>query len=1191
MTIVIDTLVQTPISILLGDVISLLKEKMDLVLNAKDDLEVLQQKLSYFEKALKVTDHKLFFSNGRNRDLEEELKDVVYDTQDIIEGHQTTIALCRRDKHSTTSWNKVRKPWTSLCSCFKEHVSPSYKLANDIKNINQKLDKIKENNKMMAGMFGITPNGGEGPVHGEHDNPQERTYHMGVQPPIGREKDKKDIVKMLLSNDSTESSKTHKGGVSIISIVGKGGIGKTTLAKMVFKETEEHFGKRQTVRIWCSRYYEKCARDLEKTLNCSLSELCTQLRNELSKEKFLLVLDDVWELKWWEEEVEVTLMAGVMGSNILITSRNKDVSEGMRAYMYELQEFSFDQSSELFLKTALRGCQTQEDLVMHNVRDVGERIVRKCGGLPLVVKTVGSMMRTKKMHTEDWKFVEGSKIWEWKMPADSSSSSEISGKILPGVMLSYDDLPHYLRSCFVYCCIYPKDCEIKRERLIKQWVAHGFIEEKEGIDVEVTANQYIEDLIKRCLIDTHDTFYGTSLKLHDIFHDLALYIGGKEYSHAKHTHHLSLVGVQDAEVHKCNASGAANKLHTILVDGFSSDWPSVFIKDLTNFKWLRVLSLRDCEIDELPKSIEDLSLVKYLDLSWSLVRRLPSSIGRLYNLQTLDLSESRIKELPKEMGELCNLRHLGLKDTWFLEFIAEGLGKLTNLRTLHRFMVCEDKGKTRGCNINELKDLKKLKGELSIEGLRGGRVKMIDAKKVHLKERHELNEVKFYFKEQEDDRVDNASEERGLLEALEPPHCIESLGIYGYKGDRPACYLDTNYEDLRMVHQERCPSWATAIEIKSLEELEVSECPTLCALPSMPLLKSLEISYCDGLNTIGDMPALESLNVYGCEKLKTLANMPALNLLWIEGCEWFSDCGGLNTIGDLPALESLDVNRCEKLKTLASMPALELLEVKGCGRVKQVADDHMPALKRLKQLPTRLPSLEEVYVENSPNWESTFTSSPCLREAYFKNCPKMQTEGLISALSELMGHDSQATQLQKLSVMNCPSARLGWKLLEQLPNLIELKLDLKSAVLLPSPLPSEVSTFLPSLKTLDLQDNTNVDEVKWGRLPQWVWGLSQLEKLILRCFSEDITLGGQWQCLPKLKELQVAGFPNLKSLVDVNNITPQQQQNETTCPTNAQQQIACLSNLQSLLIDSCPALELPQDLSDRLGGKIRHRNI
>uniref|UniRef100_A0A5K1C5W4 NB-ARC domain-containing protein n=1 Tax=Nymphaea colorata TaxID=210225 RepID=A0A5K1C5W4_9MAGN len=203
------------------------------------------------------------------------------------------------------------------------------------------------------------------------------------------------------------------------------------------------------------------------------------------------------------------------------------------------------------------------------------------------------------------------------------------------------------------------------------------------------------------------------------------------------------------------------------------------------------------------------------------------------------------------------------------------------------------------------------------------------------------------------------------------------------------------------------------------------------------------------------------------------------------------ECHGLNMIGDLPALESLDVCRCEKLKTLANMPALESLEVKRCGRVEQVADDRMPALKRfwlsdlnaLKQLPPCIPSLEKLSVNNLPNWESTFTYMPCLREAHFYKCPKMQTEGWIYTLLELAGYEGQASQLQRLSVWNCPSARLGWKLLQQLPNLIELGLDSESAVLLPSPLPSQVPTFLPSLTCLYLRDNNVDEEVKWGRVP------------------------------------------------------------------------------------------------------------
>ncbi|XP_031483315.1 putative disease resistance protein RGA3 [Nymphaea colorata] len=876
MAIVIEALAEKAISILLEAVTSLLREEVDLILNAKDELKKLDRKLKRLEVALKDADRKPFFSSECDKYLEGELKDVFYDAQDIIEKYQTKIKLSKREKDSLTLWNKVRKPWITLCSCFKD-VHASYKFSNETKKINERLDEIKKNWEMVHPLKTTPKGGGEDSVDGKHDNPRETSHHMGVQPPIGRGDDKKEIVKRLLPNDSTKSSKTQRGGVSIISIVGKGGIGKTTLAKMVFKETEEHFGKR---RWWVCVSERPNGKDLllkilkevqkkSKEDDSSLNELCTQLRNELSKEKFLLVLDDVWETKWWEEEVEGTLMTGVMGSNILITSRNKNVSDELHAsYMLELREFNFQQSWALFLNVALREGQIEQDLVMHNIKEVGVSIVKKCGGLPLVIKTVGSMMLTKQMSREDWKSVDDSKIWEWKRPAASSSTSEIGGDILPGLILSYDDLPYYLKSCFVYCCIYPKDYEIERERLIMQWVAHGLIEEKKHIDVEATANQYIQDLIRRCLIEENNHyFHGSQLKLHDILHDLASYIGGEEYSHAsisQRTRHMSLLAIDDVEEAMRNATATTHKLRTLLIKSLPSE-------HLTNFKWLRVLSLRGCQnIHELPKSIEDLSLVKYLDLSGSHVKRLPDSIGRLYNLQTLDLSDSNIEELPKEMGKLCNLRYLGLKDTRELQFVAEGLGKLTNLWTLHRFMVCDDKGKTRGCNINELKDLKKLKGELWIEGLWGGRVKVMDAKKAHLKDKHELKGVKLVFKVGEDDKVGSASEQKGLLEALEPPHGIERLVIGSYKGDtRPAWYLDTNYEELRMLRLERCPSWAAVIGIKSLKELEVRDCPTLLKLPSMPLLKSLEIERCDGLKTIGDLPNLKSLAVNYCGRLKS----------------------------------------------------------------------------------------------------------------------------------------------------------------------------------------------------------------------------------------------------------------------------------------------------------------------------------
>uniref|UniRef100_A0A5K1CAI7 Uncharacterized protein n=1 Tax=Nymphaea colorata TaxID=210225 RepID=A0A5K1CAI7_9MAGN len=330
----------------------------------------------------------------------------------------------------------------------------------------------------------------------------------------------------------------------------------------------------------------------------------------MSKSMFLLVLDDLWELDEWWEEVAGILLVCAKERKILVTSGKVEVSEGIGAKMHKLPQMPFHESWSLFVHVALK---EEHELESHNLKNIGVKIVEKCGGLPLVVQTVGSLMCTKRMTKDDWESVEKSEIWKWKMPA-SSSSSEISGSIFPGLILSYDDLPNYLKSCFVYCCIYPKDYEIERDTLVMEWMARGLIDQDKGIDVEVTANQWINDLINRFMIE--ETEY-KHLKLHDILHDLALYIGDKEYSHAsatKHTRHLSLLGVHDAEAPKHNALGAARKLCTLLCNSDSNsnfdsllDFSLVYIKHLTtNFKWLRVLSLERFAMPELPNCIEDL---------------------------------------------------------------------------------------------------------------------------------------------------------------------------------------------------------------------------------------------------------------------------------------------------------------------------------------------------------------------------------------------------------------------------------------------------------------------------------------------------------------------------------------------------------------------------------------------------------
>ncbi|KAF3773071.1 Disease resistance RPP13-like protein 4 [Nymphaea thermarum] len=284
---VIGALAETAISNLLGAVINLLKEKADVILNANDDLKNLQEKLKFYEKVIKDANCKPFLSRERDRELEGDFKDVLYDAEDIIEEYRSKIEVTKKDNGSTST-NKV-------CKCFDEHASFPLQLGNKIKKINERLDEIKKNWDMDL-LKPKPKESSQGHIGGQDDNPRETTHHIGAQLPIGRENDKRVIVEKLLSNGSGESY------VSIISIVGEGGIGKTTLAKMVFNEVEQQFGKR---RWWVCisekpnrmdllrKILKEVCKESKARLDTSSVDLCYEIRTELRRERFLLVLDDV----------------------------------------------------------------------------------------------------------------------------------------------------------------------------------------------------------------------------------------------------------------------------------------------------------------------------------------------------------------------------------------------------------------------------------------------------------------------------------------------------------------------------------------------------------------------------------------------------------------------------------------------------------------------------------------------------------------------------------------------------------------------------------------------------------------------------------------------------------------------------------------------------------------------------------
>ncbi|RVX00403.1 putative disease resistance RPP13-like protein 1 [Vitis vinifera] len=275
----------------------------------------------------------------------------------------------------------------------------------------------------------------------------------------GRDAKKEAIIQFLLSEKASRDNGDN--GVSVVPIVGMGGVGKTTLAQIIYhdKRVESHFD----TRIWV------CVSDrfdvtgitkaiLESVTHSStdsknLESLQNSLKNGLNGKKFFLVLDDVWNEKpqnW--DALKAPFRAGAQGSMIIVTTRNEDVASIMRttASSHHLDVLSYEECRLLFEKHAFAHMNTNN---RQKLEPIGEKIVRKCRGLPLAAKSLGSLLHTKQDENA-WNEVLNNGIWDFQIEQSD---------ILPALYLSYHYLPTNLKRCFAYCSIFPKDYNLKKE--------------------------------------------------------------------------------------------------------------------------------------------------------------------------------------------------------------------------------------------------------------------------------------------------------------------------------------------------------------------------------------------------------------------------------------------------------------------------------------------------------------------------------------------------------------------------------------------------------------------------------------------------------------------------------------------------------------------------------------------------------
>ncbi|XP_021820764.1 putative disease resistance protein RGA3 [Prunus avium] len=722
---------------------------------------------------------------------------------------------------------------------------------------------------------------------------------------IGRNEDKNAIKQLLFDTVSEEN-------VSIISIVGFGGLGKTALAQLLFNDPEVQTYFELKMWICVSNVFEldvlvkkiiqSATNDIAKSLE--IDQLQKELRKIIDGKRYLLVLDDVWNEnreKWFG--LQNLLLGGAKGSKILITTRSEIVAKITdTSKPYNIRGLSEAQSWYLFKKMAF---QDGKEPTSSTIKALGEEIARKCKGVPLAIRTIGRMLYTRDPETE-WLAFKNNKL---------STIRQEETDILPTLQLSYDVLPSHLKHCFAYCSLFPPDYKIPVHNLIKLWVAQGFVKSSNPNEcLEDVGYAYYNELVWRSFLQEEEKDeFGIiqSCKMHDLMNELAVKVAGegstiidrnKTDFDAKCLLHVSFDFKVDLSKWKIPTSLLeSNKLRTFLF--LRQEWQErqerqekSFCATLaSNFKSLRTLSLNKLGITKLPKCLRKMKHLRYLDLSDNKkMERLPNWIVKLQNLETLDLSRCKsLVELPRDIKKLINLRHLILERCYELARIPHGLGDLACLRTLSRFVLSKNNSMLRdSAGLSELGKLKNLRGELEIRNLRCEQDMVLELNYdgAVLKEKQHLYSLTLHWMRVERVNSDAIEEESDVIiksmEALQPHSSLKQLVVEGFPGERLASWFHslTNIVNLRLYYCDRCQHLPPLDDLPFLKRLMLFCLWNLEYISSEDKVKD----FASEMMMSAASPSLRELKIWSLPKLASLpegmGNLKSLQLLWILDC-------------------------------------------------------------------------------------------------------------------------------------------------------------------------------------------------------------------------------------------------------------------------------------------------------------------
>lgn len=643
---------ESAVTFLLCNLTPVVLEELNLLWGIRSNIQFIANELELIKAFLRVADAKED-TDPKLKVWVKQVRDVAYDIEDVLDIFKLSLK-----HHPQHRFHRL--------FCFIKNLKAHHQISSDIQDIKSRVINISEGRQR----YDITGLGSTsyGLALNKIDSRGDALL-LEEADLVGIGEPKKKLIDWLLSKNS---------GRQVVSVVGMGGLGKTTLVRQVYKDekVKKYFKIHAWITVSRSSKTKELLKDMIQQIFTMIRKpvpqeiddmdndgLRERIKDLLSQSRYLIVLDDVWKEKAWDAIKLALPSSNKYGSRVMITTRNAELGcvscIEANDMVHNLNPLPLEESWVLFVKRAFKGNSCPAHL-----EEICQGLLKRCGGLPLAIVAISAVLATKKQAIID----------EWAMFCHTVASEiEESGKLdnMNRVLsLSFNDLPYYLKSCFLYMSMFPDFQDIDRMRLIRLWIAEGFVLEKEGRTAEEIAEGYFKELLDRSLIQAAEIKSEGRIKscrIHDLLREIIIRksrdqnfvaIAKEEgMSLPEKFRCLSMVNtMQDIIPHN-----AVSRLRSLLVFVTEEESSSEFSMSKLfprGLLLLKVLDLRGVPLQMFPKEVVKLFHLRYLSLRDTKVKQIPSSIKKLQNLQTLDLKGTYVTELPPEILSLKQLRHL-----------------------------------------------------------------------------------------------------------------------------------------------------------------------------------------------------------------------------------------------------------------------------------------------------------------------------------------------------------------------------------------------------------------------------------------------------------------------------------------------------------------------------------------------------